>query len=1372
MNLRLPDKYNSPKIDEMLDSYFPGVFAGQTVEPVLVPATSTDALYSSLPPISDSGDLIFSLPSHRTLYKCQYSLEEFFLLFGVRGGVDLVHCAILEQKILFHSKDFSLLPMACECIRALLYPLSCSCVYIPVVPSTLLDLVEAPVPYILGIHSDWIQFFKPDLLADVLICDCNTGSICVGMAGPELRTLKIPKLPEKLDRWLVMGLKYALGYLNSKTLFSLDSDAEACQPGSLFDSDIQSIIQLLFIDALSSFFVGLPECLIFIDSEYPLFNKPLFLSEFTEDDDCEFVSSLTETQGFDRLISTIQTPNLTFFCMGMERRMKFCDVFRCSDCCSEEESHVTALNIRGRQYPKWVYHRVPCSILLGISERCAGEFGNIKLLVDSRLFIYGFDGNGKIKDSEVKLIQNCNSRDSDSNVDVIKRGLNVIVPNDGELDSKRSRFRTSNAKLSKKINRKSKFFDDFFGGNDGLAAVATNYDIAKTIEKNLSIKKTRRAGITFQASFDGNDVLGSGSFGHSGSFAENEKLWAMEGNGTATASLARELSPSSFRESFVGSDLVVDPPVRFSKATFQVALKNAGNWSALDVASSLNLPQEDVINAVEQKAAGKENITLRGCFVEGGARQRDAMELLTVTDVSTSMSFTQEGRSILDLLKAIHSGKVLSSFSHSKTMKLLQDSIYSLNFSTNRKRFLQILSRSERGAYGHSEGDNDLGDKTKFIQLDFEAYEVLGTLCSKFLSSCMVNKDYSSAFALLESIQYYFRIAAVVGRRKQAKLGQTYTSFTHRSIFQSNALAALQCNDFSSDESVSSIDVIDNYPENGSGDDIGNDDVTAQKFTALRLAAYELADSNRAILKDVVGLNNDFSDLSAKKSVSFVPLAPVKSVSASQRESVICLLSGHPLFQVLEFWQDIIATRLIKSNYVIPILGTQGDTQASVASDEASDASKQFALDFCVDLLNDLHSFGLPGDLGAVVVQGVALKWRLSIAEYRSLFNSICKIWNLEAQLCNIDRAYDKWKSLDLESKDKDNNESVIIVGKQSLVSDIIENLSILRAAAIDTTMPLANIGDLFINRTVIRRHTIHDIKYHSRFSTNFDAALSLDKSKIDIRDIYQLVDLSHPVSLPKNMRRYSLAGEVAKLREIEAEKFMEANFNQNKVQTKEELLSAGLANKSSDDLKNVLSFEKEISVFRSSSFESGSDQDVESGFNFGQSSSWLGKFNDVIDHEKNHIFDEVGRNEKDLQRSFSLHKSLDFFPAPEEIVTDPAQQNECCMMKDLQILTDFGAQDLTTEPAGVLIQQSPLFLSGQNATIRTLSLQCLTPEKNSTLDEEPLILHKRVASIPARISGSLLNLAFHNLPIEVGSILCFCMHLIFNIIVLIILVR
>ena len=67
-----------------------------------------------------------------------------------------------------------------ETITALLYPLKWAHVCVPVVPAPLVDLVEAPVPFMLGLKGDWLAYLPKHCLRDVLLVDCDTGCLAYG----------------------------------------------------------------------------------------------------------------------------------------------------------------------------------------------------------------------------------------------------------------------------------------------------------------------------------------------------------------------------------------------------------------------------------------------------------------------------------------------------------------------------------------------------------------------------------------------------------------------------------------------------------------------------------------------------------------------------------------------------------------------------------------------------------------------------------------------------------------------------------------------------------------------------------------------------------------------------------------------------------------------------------------------------------------------------------------------------------------------------------------------------------------------------------------------------------------------------------------
>lgn len=133
-------------------------------------------------------------PTRMGLPMFEFSMQRLFFLFNPVTIVRLVTCALLEKQIIVHSTgkshtsgcvrhlklssvspfvvtlvtspsvlDYELLVMVSECITALMYPFAWMHVYVPILPSTALHFIEAPMPYIMGLHTDVVA----DAAADV-----------------------------------------------------------------------------------------------------------------------------------------------------------------------------------------------------------------------------------------------------------------------------------------------------------------------------------------------------------------------------------------------------------------------------------------------------------------------------------------------------------------------------------------------------------------------------------------------------------------------------------------------------------------------------------------------------------------------------------------------------------------------------------------------------------------------------------------------------------------------------------------------------------------------------------------------------------------------------------------------------------------------------------------------------------------------------------------------------------------------------------------------------------------------------------------------------------------------------------------------------
>jgi hypothetical protein len=231
--------------------------------------------------------------------------------FGPKIMLEIFCCVLSECRILFHSRNLSNLRKICGGFRNLTYPLFWAHVYLPVVPIHLLNLVEAPVPFLLGVHSDSLVYMNLQYVTDIVIVDCDSGAITANSAV-------VMSLPEKDDRWLTEALS---NLLIPEDIWNDHIPPDESQLALQFASvDVQleymsldQKVQLIFFDFLLHLLRFVPDCLFYLNPNFPLFNRQLFLSEYTDEDYRSMLSSLTVTNAFHSFTETLQTPAMQYF---------------------------------------------------------------------------------------------------------------------------------------------------------------------------------------------------------------------------------------------------------------------------------------------------------------------------------------------------------------------------------------------------------------------------------------------------------------------------------------------------------------------------------------------------------------------------------------------------------------------------------------------------------------------------------------------------------------------------------------------------------------------------------------------------------------------------------------------------------------------------------------------------------------------------------------------------------------------------------------------------------------------------------------------------------------------------------------------------
>ena len=203
-------------------------------------------------------------PSLAELPICDYSFTEFFELLGLKNIVKLLTCLLLEHQVLlksagkvsvvtameccalwsvvhqwghvfvFSSADYQRLMLCAFCAVSLLFPFNWHHVFVPILPAAQVGFLDAPVPFLMGLHVDPLVSSRTNLLQlEVLTTPtltppsvtshCATSTVvimmCLSPLSPPLPLS--PSLPPSLPHSFSLSLPPSLSLPLSPSLSSL-----------------------------------------------------------------------------------------------------------------------------------------------------------------------------------------------------------------------------------------------------------------------------------------------------------------------------------------------------------------------------------------------------------------------------------------------------------------------------------------------------------------------------------------------------------------------------------------------------------------------------------------------------------------------------------------------------------------------------------------------------------------------------------------------------------------------------------------------------------------------------------------------------------------------------------------------------------------------------------------------------------------------------------------------------------------------------------------------------------------------------------------------------------------------------------------------
>ncbi|XP_066247260.1 MAP kinase-activating death domain protein isoform X3 [Euwallacea similis] len=150
--------------------------------------------------------LIFALPSHTRFSLVDFPLHLPLELLGVETCLKVLTIILLENKVVFQSRDYNALSMSVMAFVTMIYPLEYMFPVIPLLPTCMScaeQLLLAPTPFVIGLPVSFLMYKKNFRLPDdVCLVDLDSNKL----HSPT----EIPPLPEPEGTILKNHLKQAM----------------------------------------------------------------------------------------------------------------------------------------------------------------------------------------------------------------------------------------------------------------------------------------------------------------------------------------------------------------------------------------------------------------------------------------------------------------------------------------------------------------------------------------------------------------------------------------------------------------------------------------------------------------------------------------------------------------------------------------------------------------------------------------------------------------------------------------------------------------------------------------------------------------------------------------------------------------------------------------------------------------------------------------------------------------------------------------------------------------------------------------------------------------------------------------------------------
>ena len=244
------------------------------------------------------------------LSQSQINLKILIDKISVENIIMLFQLMLMEQKILLLENNYKILSEIAFILLELIYPLTWSNSFLPVLSNKTVKFMQSPVPYIMGLDEYLLKYSYDSKYiyqgSDMIIFNIMTNQFISHKTKKRIHKkeifheFKLPTIPDKIGDSLYKELKNIKKIIekNEKNKGKKDKFDLEIIP----DDEIDKKIRMAFLKTMIMLIGDYNNYLFYTEDELPLFNREAFVQSHNEKNEKIFLSEFVKTQIFNQFL--------------------------------------------------------------------------------------------------------------------------------------------------------------------------------------------------------------------------------------------------------------------------------------------------------------------------------------------------------------------------------------------------------------------------------------------------------------------------------------------------------------------------------------------------------------------------------------------------------------------------------------------------------------------------------------------------------------------------------------------------------------------------------------------------------------------------------------------------------------------------------------------------------------------------------------------------------------------------------------------------------------------------------------------------------------------------------------------------------------